>query len=533
MPRITVPLAVNYDNITRPVSMAIARDVMKLCAIDQNTPVYMPGEFEKNRQPGSDIGVSDSVVFESYQRMLVQIEENIRNESVMQQVVRQNELPPILEDRYLGISVRPVYMQSDITINFRYVCSTRQQAIRWRDDFAARRAENRTSISHEISYDIPLHDSLIGLLAHLHSLRENVAGYGESFDEYFKQILSRPISSVGTLDGNVDKLLIVVPEKQAQITGWFDFTEIPKETKQDGNITWEIQFSYKVMYHRCTHLYVTYPLLVHQQHIDAKFFSSKPRFSVEELPKSSAIGIRALDVIDGFVDSYPPPVDGFRIPYYDEWIPAPRAQPLYTLPVFTCMLSLDPKDPTALVNLSDFEEFQFTDQMMDFFKQYHRQITLPKQSPVLFTLFADDVALNPSLISIDEDLNVVSVKGLNLRRMYHLRLSLVSDILGLSDKAIEALQKHPEAALQIFHSLLPSLDVQWAMENAIVGDRLLSKKYILWFYKFITNKMKGSKYAGGVNEEGMSDNNNPLVGNGRRSFKYAQYLSIITSKRDS
>jgi len=500
MPRITVKLASSYENISRPVCMGLARDVMVLCDIDEKTPVFMPGEFEQVNQPNTEMGGSGEAIFESFERIIVVAEDNMRQESVLNQVVRQNELPPMLEDNRLGISVRPVYMQSDITLSFRYICSTRQQAIKWRDEFAARRAENRTSVSHEISYKIPVQDGVIGLLAHLHHLREKTAGYGETFNEYFRSIQKREFIGLGTQDGDIDKLLIAVPEKQVEVTGWFDFNEIPKETKISGNSTWEIQFTYRLMYHRATHLYISYPLMVHQSHISKTYFSSRPRYCIEELNKNGAIGIKALDAIDGQYNHFPAPADGMRIPAYDEWIPQPRSQPPMSVSAISWMIQLNPKDSQDILNLTQLPDMRLTLEMDTYLKVIYKTLHKRGGGLCFLTLYANDMPLDEAFLTVDKDLNVRATVPLDLRKQYHLRLNFPTAYMLFNKATIRLMQTHNKATLQTFQSILPSLDVEYAL-SLLIGGLYLPEAYIAWFYKYLEDHGTGfAPGTGGIGE---------------------------------
>lgn len=530
MPRITVPLASSYDAINRPVALGVARDVMTLCAIDQDTPIYLTGEFEQLNQPGTNLGQNDEVRFESHRRMVVTAEDNYRQESMLNIVVRQNEFPPFIEDRDLGFSVRGVYAQSDIQLNFKYTCATRHEAIKWRDEFAVRRAENRSAITHEVSYNIPLHDGLLALMAHLHELKENIAGYGEDFPTYFNRIQRRPIQCIGALDGDHDKLLTVIPEKQVQLTGWFDFTDIPKEQKVDGNSTWEITFTYNVSYYRCLHLYVVYPLMVHQQHIRKEYYDSRRRWSVEELPKLGAIGIRALDSLDGNLDNYPPYADGIRLPQHDEWIPSHR-KPDYTVPGCTWMIALSPTDPSDVLDLMTIPAMRLSPEIEAYFRTYHKRLCKRGASPALFTLFCDDMPMTESLLYVDEALRVRTTVPLDLRRNYHLRLSFPTKYSLFDSIAIRSMQENAIATLQIFQTILPQLDVEDALTRLFDG-KYLTVPYIEWFYSYLRDKGIGfadqpDGYIGQYDRPRLpGDGSGPGANPGR----YVQFLSIFVKR---
>lgn len=501
MPRITLPLTTSYENITRPVAMSIARDVMRICNIHQDTPLYIPGEFEQVNQPGTAMGQSDEMRWQSETRIYGTVTDIIKNDAVMQAVVRQNEQPPFLEDRQLGISVRPVYIPSDLTISFRHTFSTRQEAIRWRDEMAVRRAENRTSMSHEIQYDIPISDGVLSTLGHLHELRENIAGYGQDFTNWFRSMRRAMFVMIGTQDGREDTLTMMVRQKQVHITGYFDFSDIPQEAKVDGNSTWEVQFSYRLQYDRCTHLYFAYPLVVHQQHIGEAFFDSSPRFGVEEVNKNGSIGITALDHMNEYVNSFPPPMGGLRVPYYDEWIPPKSQQPTYTVPVVSWMIVLDPEDPQNILDLTDLPDMQWALQVDTLFRLFPGKLTVRGQSPVLFTLFCDDVAMDQSILKIDESLHVRTTRTLDMRRSYHLRMSFVTNYSLLTPDAVNDMKRNAMATLLIFQTVWPTLDVESAVKG-LLDDQYLTTNYIVWFYQLLMDHGVGMFNQGGHIHEG-------------------------------
>jgi len=507
MPRITLGLTTNYENITRPVAMSIARDVMRICDIDQKTPLYSPGEFEQVNQPGTGIGESQDIRWSSDRRVVMVADDSIKNDSMLTGSVMDNEQPPFYEDRRLGLSLRPVFVTSDLILSFKYTCATRQEAIRWRDEMAVKRKQNRTAITHEIEYDIPISDGTLGTLAHIHERRESIAGYGESFAEWFKSCQCVPFHLIGTVDGRQDTLNMMVKQKQVAITGYFDFSDIPKERKTAGNSTWEIEFSYQLQYDRCTHLYFVYPLIVHQQHVGADFFDATPKFGVEELDKNGSIGIKALDTMNEWVNYYPAPTGGLRVPYYDEWIPPKSSQPAFSVPIISWMIVLDPTDPQDILDLSTLPDMTFIKEIDTLFRQAPQKLTVKGQSPVLFTLFCDDAAMAQEVLVVDEHLRVRTTRPLDLRRTYHLRMSFVTNYSLFVPDAIMDMKTNPVATLLLFQTIVPPLDVEWAVDRLIDGKYIVTN-YLVWFFQFIMNHGYGMYNQGGHRAEGPGGNDN-------------------------
>jgi hypothetical protein len=552
MPRKIVDLVANYDAISRPVAMGIARDVATLCGLGQ-VPVYMTNEFDRVKQNSGVLGDDDEPQWSGMSKLRVRATDSTRNEAVLNQITRQAEMPAVFDDRKLGISLRPIYQYSDIELEFKYTSKSRQDATQWRDRLVTKFAENMTSVQHEVYYEIPINEEILQTLAYFHELRENIAGYGDTLSEYIASIQRRQLKVIGTTkDGDFSRTTVVIPEKQAQAQGWFAFSEVPKEVKEDGLSTWTIDFTYKAVYHRCVQLYFVYPLMIHQQHVKRPLFDDRPRFAVDELPKHGAIGIRALDVIQGNVDYFPAPADGMRVPAYDEWIPGYRNQPQYSLPGISWMIQLDPNDPQDILNLTQIPTYRFTKEMDDYFREYYAGLITIGGAPIFFTLYNEDTRMSQDMLSIDKDLNIRAKVPLDLRRSYHLRLNFPTLYGQFTDKAIRSMQLNWKATLQIFTSIFPRLDVSYAI-SILIDDLYVPKSYIKWFYKMLEDKSIGFQdgtggvggpinrgEAGGLPGGGKSPGDgtgdwgyqDPWAREGDGHIKYLQWLSIIALRVD-
>jgi len=516
MPRITTNLAVNYQNIQLPVATQIARDVMRVCDIDPNTPLYMKDEFDSVKQPGGNPNADSVVKFNSDSQIVVVARDTLQNDSITNQTVRTNDQPPYLEDRKLGFSIRPVMLVSNLQLTFTYRAASRQEAMAWRDEQAIRKAEYRQAMHHEINYKVPIHDSVLGLVAHIHELREKIAGYGDTFPEYFKSISCVETSSDGTYDGDIEKTTITVPHRQDEITGWFDFDEIPQETKKDQSTTWEIEFTYNIRYKRCTHLYLAYPLMVHQTLINSQHFSKERKYDLDDLEMYGGIGIAALHQV--LKRTQLPPLEascGMRFPHWDEWMPGYRTQPAWTIPAATWMIGLDPKDPQDIINLDQIPDVRFTLEMLQYLKDSHKTLNVRGGASVLFTLYADSVPMAEKILTIDENLNVRATVPLDLRKQYHLRMNFPTFYGDFTEEALIGISDHPIATLQIFQSILYKLNVEEAL-RLYVDDGWMDREYVKWFYGWLFDHGIGGGVSPGNNGTGSSGGNGGSgVDNGR------------------
>lgn len=514
MPHITTNLAVNYQNIQLPVATQIARDVMRVCDIDPSTPLYMTDEFDSVKQPGGNPNADSVVKFNSDAQLIVVAKDSLQNESITNQTVRTNDQPPYLEDRRIGFSVRPVMLVSNLQLTFKYRAASRQEAQAWRDEQAVRKAEYRQAMHHEINYNVPIHDGVLGLVAHMHELREKIAGYGDTFPEYFNTISCVQTSSDGTRDGDIEKTTITVPVRQDEITGWFEFDEIPQESKKDQSTTWEIEFTYNIRYNRCTHLYLSYPLMVHQSLIANQHFSKERKYDLDDLEMYGGIGVAALHQV--LKRTQLPPLEatcGMRFPHWDEWMPGYRTQPIWTVPAATWMISLNPKDPQDIINLDQIPDVRFTLEMLEYLKFAHKTMHIKGGASVLFTLYADSVPMSDKILTIDENLNVRTTMPLDLRKQYHLRMSFPTFYSDFTPEALIGISDHPIATLQIFQSIVYKLDVELAAKTYI-DDGWLDREYVKWFYGWLFDHGIGGGTSPGNNGSGSTGGNGGDNGNG-------------------
>lgn len=481
MPRTTVKVHGTYESITRPIAMGVTRDVMAVMGIDTAAAdTILLGEFGVREQAGAKMGEPGQVSFGSSSKITATLEDNVRYDNILSTHVRSKEHPPIYADRRLGIGIYPVYLDSELTITFRYQAANKEEAQKWRDDFLIKKAEELSVLYHEISYNIPMQDGIFQLLYHLWELRERQAGYGDTFEEYLKSIQQREITTLTRVDGDIGSASIAVPERQIQVTGWFDFTEPPKPEKIDGETRWLAEWSYKCLYKRCSHFYIVYPMAVHQQHISSKYFSKKRYYSYEAMPKISGVRVIADEMIKSSQRSgsleY---VGGLRFPQWDDWIPRPGvdgSNGKYKH-MFNWLIGLSPTDPTKLLDLKATPEFRWSLHTERHMRTHHRNLTRRKKSIIYIRLYKGDVPIDDDLIYVDEDLVLRSYAPLDLRQLYHVRYSLVMTPRLLETPAIDDMRHDPEFTYEVLKTMSERLEDQRFLDS-IVSDTVIRRGYV-------------------------------------------------------
>lgn len=533
MPRVTVKVHGTYESITRPVAMGVAKDVMAIMGVDtRETATTLLGEFGVKEQPGAKMGESGDVSFGSNSKVIVTLEDNVRYENILSTHVRSKEHPPIYADKRLGIGVYPVYLDSELTITFSYTAANKEEALKWRDDYMIKKAEELSVLYHEINYHIPMQDGIFELLHHLWELREKISGYGDTFDEYLRSIQEREITTLTRVDGDMRTASIAVHEKQIQVTGWFDFTEPPKPEKEDGGTRWVAEWSYKCLYKRCSHFYIVYPMVVHQQHISNRYFAKKRYFSYEEMPRNSGIRIIADEMIKGRqtavgIDR----ADGLRYPTWDDWIPRPTTDGagIRYRPLFTWLIGLKPDNATRIMDLKATPEFRWSLPVENYMRNNHLDLTKRRKSIIYIRLYKGDVPVDDTAIYVDDDLVLHSHNPLDLRYMYHVRFTVALSPVMLDSSAIDKMRHDPEFTYEVLKSIDNNLDDGCFLE-ALVSDKVIRRGYIEQTLQEIEGKSPTGEFISANPYEKCKDNQG--VWSKNSGPKTVQSLLIVAKRKE-
>lgn len=479
MPNITIPISDSYNLITRPVSMSIAKDILRLCAMDEKTPLRIAGERGVTSQLGTD-GTGQEIRFESDARLEATVDERVRSNTLLSTVVRRPDVTPTLYDANLGITLRTTYVQHDMAFEFKYVAKNKSGAEAWIKEVTARIAEGRSGIHHSIEYYVAIDDGILVTLQHLYQLRENLVGYGDTFTQWFNSLQLREIKLLSMENGDTHNGTLAVTERQAHNSGYFEFGEIPKEVKDNDEVTWVVEFTYRYTYQKPMKWQLVYPMMIHQSHVGRGFYEEQARYSLDHLNTALASRTqRALNRIRWmYTGRTPPPDGGLRWPFHDDWY-TPKGPFEYTQPVLTVLIQVLPEDTQLVIDLKDLPDMDWTDSMFQYLKVNHSILHQRGAALALVTLYSGDGAMDPSTITVDDHLVVRSVKPMDLRKMYHVRISFVTAHHTLTGHAINTLTQHPIATLEMLQTLMPALDVEWAVQHAIQDDRL-SASYIYW-----------------------------------------------------
>lgn len=475
---IQLPIPETTETVMRPVALEVVRQLMQITGLSSKTNIAFFGELEQSKQLNSALGAEgdDPNKFAHNDKITLEVTEVFSPDRVPNEAVFNPENLFIFHDTALEISMRPVYAWMDASIAVKYRASNKNQAIQWRDYMKSKISRNQTLNLHKVSYSFGVREELLYILKELHRLRENVAGYGDSFDDYFKANRTPKMTQLTNQSGTAS--LWVVPETQVQVQGYFDW-DIPEESVKDGSgeaVT--VSFTYKFFYARPTEVAMIYPIVVHQQLLDQKFRDTPLEDHTDVEASQSVIG-RVFDRFQSQTPTYEQTLEyGYTIPTFDEH--RPKMIPNATRRLVTGLVTIDDPDSRHLLNLGELGERQFAPDILTYMRAEYANLNKPGLCMFNVALYKNEflISFDPPAIVIDADLNVNTVNVPDMRVQYHIRVGLLTDMELLRNQALFRLQDHGRAAQQILLAIDPSLKERGYLPP-LIGDNFVSKTSLL------------------------------------------------------
>lgn len=444
MPNISLPLDDLHDSVERPVIFSVVRELLDITEISDQTNISFYDDEGKAAQVGSLINADPNKrnKWPFDERVRIEVDEDFDPNSFYSIHTKQPEQIPIFKDEEIGALIRPIYSPTKVSITFTYRARDKNQAMRWRNNIRAKTAMYADINLHEISYHTHLQEEFIVIIKELHRLRENIAGYGETFDTYFAQHLSDKASIKTNLGGKA--VLWGVEERQIRVQGLFDFEGAPEKGEKDGtNDAWSISFTYKFEYQKPILMNMVYPIVVHNQVLSSKYRPTEKVYRLEDQNRSFSMSNRAYNAFESdtrvltFKGN-----DGISIPAFDEF--APKSILPTTINVMTCLVVVDTSpggDPRKLMNLSELGETNLNPTILKFMREVEYPF-LGKDFHSIFSLslYRHGTLLESGGLSVDQNLDIYSNFDLDLRKTYRIRLGLVTNFSYLRKEALDRIQ---------------------------------------------------------------------------------------------
>lgn len=478
MPVINLEVPETQSSVIRPVVFTVTRELLRDMGLPEDTVISFPGVTDTVMQPGSEMKQEKGVnTFNFSERVFIEVDENYDPDRIIGIATVQEEYKPFFRDDALDVMMKPVYSPTDITISFRYRAKDRTTCLRWRDQLRNRIGGHWNLRNHEITYHYLVPPVMLVILKEIHRLRETVAPYNEDYTTYLKNHISIRATEKMNLNGSTK--VLAIEERQVRIFGKFDFDAVPDQpNKEENGDNWITSFSYKISFEKPIACIMKYPLMVHNQLIGQAY---RPDPAVDKADKldgrrfNYSLSSNMLSYFEKKRAVIPGAWKGVIIPSFDEFVPGDV--PTDTMPIVTCMVGVDPANPTALMSLKTMPDNNIAPAIIDYLTTIHADLNIPGKNVFNVCVYRGKKLLDSSLYSVDQNLNVVASAPLSLRESYHVVLNLVKDLSRFPDNIITTLRTNGVAAQIVLDTIAPYLADRGLTPN-IMGLKLISTNSI-------------------------------------------------------
>ena len=445
MPKLYLPVPEIEKSITRPVVLDIIRQVKEITGISKDTEEVFLGAARSTLQAGSTVGsdILNNTDISASKRLYIEVSEAYNENNLGTVAIAQTEQIPIFIDHKLGIVLKPIYTSRTFEINVRFRNNSKTEAKAWRDNIYMHVNHLRDVNLHKATYHYSIPKAFMVLLQELHRLRENVEGYGESFDTFFFSNITKRITEATTLVG--DKTEFLIPEQQIRIQGMFSFSDAPEKEQASGDTNmWYSEFTYRLTFDVPTGVHMSYPIMVHNQLMDEKYIP-KGAEDDEKHNQAFAHSLKALHRFEVPIDTrraqgYP---DMLSIPEYDDW--RADSQPPGMRPILSALCELLPDNKRLLLNLNELGDYAIDDEILEYFRTVeYRYLTLPYKSLFHLSYYRHKFLSTDRQTSVDSDLNFKSSVDLSLRENHRVVFSMVTDILSVDPACLKRMKRYPD-----------------------------------------------------------------------------------------
>ncbi len=452
MPSLSLTLPDIKQSVTRPVIYKVLEQLFEITRLSKDTRIYYAGETNVIQTPGTSIdeeGDRDAR-FGTGRYTFVNVTEQYQTPAMQEIQSHAFDNVPVFEDRDIKLSLRPIYLPADVTVEVTYRSNSETEVQRWMAEMLTRASRGRDLNLHRVAYHYPIPFDFVELIEDAWTLKEKQGGAGVGFQDYFRGHSTDRLTVLTARDGA--KGILAVQETQAQIIGLFDFVGVPEKPQRDSETgTWEISFAYKFTYQRPDAIYVHYPVAVHNQLMPRRWLQDirheeDPQAQAHYYSKSyAALAKFAADVSTNLPRQ---PFTYLRLPLFDDFKPEGIIPGTST--IFSALTFITPTDSQTLMNVKELGDYQIDGDILDFvLKSEAHYVNKLYQSFFQLTLYRDGTATAMEKAELLEDGTIRSTVPLDLRRTYHVRLALVTEVELLTQAAIDRLRHYPKALVKL------------------------------------------------------------------------------------
>ena len=450
MPSSVIPLPDVYETIVRSVSVGVLSQLVQFMGLPGTTQAYFPGRSEtvpmNDGLFGNCCESANAVHFDPEERIEVSYEEIAEENFTLSTAVKNNDNYPIFIDERRGITVRPVRRFVDFRIDIRYQAPNVVIAQRWLDNMRMRYSQGVGDLTLALEYHYNMPVALMALFRGLYDTMEKSAWpSGLEFNDWLNERFIQPTTEMVTYTGTHPQLTVY--ERQVDVVGHFDFINTP-ETPQpvsDKAGAYEVNFSYICRYDRPTHLYVEYPMLVHQCPIPKLF---RPEFvlhhNYQQVDRKTTMLRGSLE--HAFILAERRGLTYIQYPDTDDFVA--REEFPDQLTFFTGLLALDCEDLKYLMDFKSLGRFTFNPYFLEFFETVGDK-AFGHDGFFDVRIYQNGERLQVPVTMEPGTLKLMAARDLDPQYVYHIQIAVKGNWLAIPEYKWNGIRRYPHVVWQL------------------------------------------------------------------------------------
>lgn len=446
MPAVSLTLEDTNRTILNNAYFKIINDIVDATKIPHATVIAVHKDIDynltDNKTNATGVDKKNLPSIAATRRIQAAITEEYNEDDLTTTAVHQVSAFPIFEDRDINVFVFPIYVKSDVNIEFSYFTPSKAEANRIRDDIRIRLSQSRNIGLHDIEYTILVPEIVEEFVADVHALKNRLVP--QTLEDYFRSHSTKRMHLI-TDTANKENTRVGIYEKQVRIVGLFDFSSMPEKVEADNeNGNYRVSFTYKLSFDVPRAIGMRYPVMVCNKLLPQKYFKfiEEAKINSIEERKRNLGYTQSLHALSHFeahrqlenrIDiSYP-----INIPAFDDFN-LRQGHKGYAI-ITSFLTEVDETDKRTLLNLKEIDPFYISDKLVKFLTDGEYQYIDKPYMSFLYVGIHQDETYFDSYTDIDGALNVRSVNQLSLLKPVRVTLSMILDLTMLDKNAINRL----------------------------------------------------------------------------------------------
>lgn len=431
------------ETIVRNINIIVSKDIKNLIGVDADVYTIFNIEKENIKRTKYKLGdvIGNNTMLE--EMIIVESEETVQDEQDISLVSARPDYKPIYEDKEIPASIQPVYLQKKMTTKFKYLNKSKSKIDAILNRLRIMITSEGIYREHDLEYHYVIPPYVVNLISEINNLKNKRLEEPLAFEMYIQKTFDDRVDYSNTLDGDKNKVSMVIREAQLDVEGWIadDVHGLTVEYDEDES-GYGIEFSYEYTYEKPVNLILKYPIMIwntllnKQYRVFTKSVTNQHRNDKKyRTPRTSDMVAITSDGIDRN-NPWSVPDDRYylSLPRYDEHVLPNSSYGKFR--IFSVLTQVDDFDRTLLFNINDIPEIKFHNNILDFIlNSEYPYIGEEFKSFFHLELWKNDKRDYENIIKMDKDGNLTTSKEMEFKYIYRVVFNINTDLLLLPHNA--------------------------------------------------------------------------------------------------